>query len=862
MNTSAGDFLGGFRMHGVRPALVFDGGLRFSYAELDQLVRRLQAQLDPDWRLVAIEMAPALHPVAALIACLRAGLAVALLPAKPDHELESMRRRFRPDAIFVREDDRWRLREERDRCPLPVHSDLALLLVTSGSTGEGKGVRLSRAALAANASQIGTSLGLETSDRAMLTLPLSYAYGLSVLLSHLHAGASIYFPSRAILDEGFEEAMALAEPTNIPGVPFTFELLERMGLDRRLPSSLRFATVAGGRMEPEQALAWRDILLARGGRFLAMYGASEATARMSAVDLVAFPNCGQTIGLPMPGGSFEIVDDQGKPVREAGVHGELCYRGPNLMMGYARERHDLIAGQEIDRLMTGDIAFRRQDGLYQLVGRKSRFSKIAGVRIGHDALEAALARKRLPGVVAGDDRALVVFHESGEPETYLRAMAALTGLGCSRLHARRIDAIPRRANGKVDYAALTVPAPAQSRAPADVAAVFADSFYPQAIAPDDSFAALAGDSLKHVEISLGLERTLKHIPDGWERMTVRDLSQLAPRAEANNRGLSSELVIRAMAILLVTIQHATLWPVPGGAAAMTVLLGFAMARFQLPLLVQGQFGAFFRPLPRVLAPYYLLLAGYALAWGTVPWASVFLLGNAGFADPAKHTMLPYLYWYVEAFTQILLVVAGLFLVPAARRLARSRPFVLALAVLVVALALRFLVPLFFDIGNRKLFTLYWILPLVAFGWAAAVASTPRERMAIAVLSVVVMPLLALQGGNWVGSWVKYELQTGVLLLLLYRPSIPVPSLLRSPILVIAHASFHIYLLHRLVPEVLLLPLQARLPESAFIALSIAGGIALGIVSARLQILLIGAMRRSGESQRRATMSLDLRMPSR
>lgn len=862
METPASGFLDGFGTHGVRPALVFDGGLRFSYAELDHHVRRVQAQLDRNWRLVAIEMAPSLHPVAALIACLRTGLAVALLPADPHHELESMRRRFRPDALFVREADRWRLREERDRCAMPVHPDLAVLLVTSGSTGEGKGVRLSKAALAANACQIGASLALQPSDRAALTLPLSYAYGLSVLLSHLQAGASVYFPSRRILDEGFEEAMAVAEPTNLPGVPFTFELMERAGLDRKLPSSLRFATVAGGRMEPAQARAWRDRLMARGGRFFAMYGASEATARMSAVDLLAFPHAEQTIGLPMPGGAFEIVDDQGRPVRDAGVHGELCYRGPNLMMGYARERQDLLGGQEIDRLMTGDIAFRRLDGLCQLVGRKSRFSKIAGVRIGHDALEAALARKRLPGVIAGDDHALVVFHESGEPDTYLRAMAGLTGLGASRLHACRVDAIPRLANGKVDHAALSVPSAPAHRPPADVSALFADSFYPQAVGPNDSFAGLAGDSLKHVEISLGLERTLKHIPDGWERMTIRDLSQRAPPPGASNRGLSSELVIRAAAILLVTIQHATLWPIPGGAAAMTVLLGFAMARFQLPLLEKGQFGAFFRPLLRVLGPYYLVLAGYVLAWGNVPWASVFLLGNFGFADPARHTMLPYLYWYIEAFTQLLLVVAGLFLAPSVRNLSRSRPFWLALAVLAMALALRFLLPILVDIGNRKLFTLYWILPLAAFGWAAAVASTPREKMAVAVLSLLAMPLMALQGGNWIGSWVKYGLQTGVILLLLYGPSIPVPTVLRSPILVVAHASFHIYLLHRLVPEALLLPLQGRLPEGIFTFLAIAGGIALGLASARLQNLLIRALRRSGESQPRAGVSLELGTSSR
>src|SRR5207302_1770742 len=72
-----------------------------------------------------------------------------------------------------------------------AHPSLAQLLSTSGSTGSPRMVRLSRSAVEANAKSIQQALGIGTADRSVLNLPMSYSYGLSVLNSHLSAGASI-----------------------------------------------------------------------------------------------------------------------------------------------------------------------------------------------------------------------------------------------------------------------------------------------------------------------------------------------------------------------------------------------------------------------------------------------------------------------------------------------------------------------------------------------------------------------------------------------------------------------------------------------------------------------------------------------
>ncbi len=243
-------------VYGQSPAILFDEGNIVTYADLEALTERLREQLDPKWRLVALEMAASCFSVAALLACLRAGIAVILLPDQAKQELVGARRRFSPDAVFRKRGERWLFQEEASSSCAPIHPDLGIVLMTSGSTGEGKAVRISRQALTANARQIAIGLRLETDDRALLTLPLHYAYGLSVLSSHLAVGASIYLPKRSVLEDGFIRAAIEVSPTNLPGVPFTYELFERKELVDCLPESLRFATVAGGRLEAERAAAW------------------------------------------------------------------------------------------------------------------------------------------------------------------------------------------------------------------------------------------------------------------------------------------------------------------------------------------------------------------------------------------------------------------------------------------------------------------------------------------------------------------------------------------------------------------------------------------------------------------------------
>ena len=208
----------------------------------------------------------------AYLSAFRAGHAVILLEADAD-----------PTAIIDTYDPRYvvtgnAVEVREDAAPAQLHPDLRVLLSTSGSTGSPKLVRLTAANVTANAASIAEYLELDAGERAIQSLPLSYSYGLSVLNSHLHAGASVAFSPHSIIRPEFWDDVRRHEATSFAGVPYAYAMLERIGMrDMDLPS-LRTLTQAGGRLEPEVAARF-----AADRRFFVMYGQTEATARIAYV---------------------------------------------------------------------------------------------------------------------------------------------------------------------------------------------------------------------------------------------------------------------------------------------------------------------------------------------------------------------------------------------------------------------------------------------------------------------------------------------------------------------------------------------------------------------------------------------------
>lgn len=226
----------------------------------------------------------------------------------------------------------------------PMYDELALLMSTSGSTGSPKFVRQSYENLKTNANQIIESQNIDSNSRAITSLPMNYVYGLSVINSHLIAGGSVVVTMEKAFSKKFWDLLESERVTSLNGVPYTFEMLDALDFfDEEFPS-LNLLNSGGGKLSLDLHRKLAEYAIKTGKRFFISYGASEATSRMSYLPPTDSLKKIGSIGIAMPGGRFELVDDEGNAIQKPHEIGELIYYGKNVSMGYSENRVDLRGG--------------------------------------------------------------------------------------------------------------------------------------------------------------------------------------------------------------------------------------------------------------------------------------------------------------------------------------------------------------------------------------------------------------------------------------------------------------------------------------------------------------------------------------
>ena len=290
----------------------------------------------------------------------------------------------------------------------PMYEELSLLLPTSGSTGSPKLVRHSYRNIEANADNVRRLFKLDGTEKAMAILPMHYTMGLSVIASHLLAGATLLLSGRSLLDKGFWTT--LKEATSFTGVPYSYEILTKMRFTRMDLPNLKVITQGGGKLTEAMWNTLAEYARDNGKQFIATYGQSECTARMAYLPAEMALDKVCSIGIAEPGGQLSIVDDNGNETFEGEAQGEMVYRGENVTLGYATCREDLLKGDENQGVMhTGDLARRDADGCYFIIGRLKRFLKIFGLRIGLDEVERMIKEEyKTDCYCKGNDEGLMV----------------------------------------------------------------------------------------------------------------------------------------------------------------------------------------------------------------------------------------------------------------------------------------------------------------------------------------------------------------------------------------------------------------------------------------------------------------------
>jgi acyl-coenzyme A synthetase/AMP-(fatty) acid ligase len=204
-----------------------------------------------------------------------------------------------------------------------MHPDLSLLMTTSGSTGSPMLVRISHSNSLSNAASIIESLSLKSTDRALTTLPMNYTYGLSIINSQLQIGGSLVVSDATIMDREFWTLVRESGATYFGGVPYTYQMLQRLGLKKLAGSNLRMLTQAGGKLDEESVMRIHSECASLGIEFNVMYGQTEATARISVLKSDLVPKHPWSIGNVIPGGKLRVVDTESGMEVLQGVIGEL-----------------------------------------------------------------------------------------------------------------------------------------------------------------------------------------------------------------------------------------------------------------------------------------------------------------------------------------------------------------------------------------------------------------------------------------------------------------------------------------------------------------------------------------------------------
>jgi long-chain acyl-CoA synthetase len=321
---------------------------------------------------------------------------------------------------------------------------LAALVYTSGTTAEPKAVMLSHGNLVANVDGIVRSLALSCEERCLSVLPFFYAYGASVLHTHLAVGATLVIEERLGYPARLIARIAEQRVSSLPLVPSMLPLLFRSGKLCSVDlSSLRRITLAGGACREREVMKLRA-LLPHVEVFL-MYGQTEATARLCCSAARYLEQRPEAVGQAIPGVTLEIRNGAGEPAAPGEV-GEVFARGPNVMLGYLGDPRATAAVLSGGWLRTGDVGSLDRDGFLSLKGRRTDIIKTGAHRVDPNEVEEVLAQ------LEGVEGSVVV----GAPDEVLgeaviayiqRASGSDVTAEAVFLHCRRrlsIHKVPRR----------------------------------------------------------------------------------------------------------------------------------------------------------------------------------------------------------------------------------------------------------------------------------------------------------------------------------------------------------------------------------------------------------------------------------
>ncbi|OQP58316.1 AMP-dependent synthetase [Niastella vici] len=330
-----------------------------------------------------------------------------------------------------------------------IHSNIKMLLSTSGTTGSPKFVKLSDEHLVQNALSILDYMPIKNDDVVPLNVPIVFVYGLSIFTTNCMAAGTIVCTDKDILQPAFWTDFTQYHCSTIGGVPYVYEMLHRIGFFKKEHPSLRYMTQTGGILNQALRNEIVKYSAAYNKQFFAQYGQTEAAGRMAYLPQEDLLTKAASIGKPIKNGRFEIDAETS----------ELIYYGPNVFGGYANSTANLSTWHATDTLYTGDVAQQDEDGYYYITGRIKRIIKLFGTRLNLDEVELIL-KNALGGqtvVCTGiNDKYLLVSHVNDQlqEDAVKQVLKEKLNIHPASVQVKYIPSMPLTPNGKIDYSTI------------------------------------------------------------------------------------------------------------------------------------------------------------------------------------------------------------------------------------------------------------------------------------------------------------------------------------------------------------------------------------------------------------------------
>ena len=335
--------------------------------------------------------------------------------------------------------------------------DLAFLLYTSGTTGHPKGVMLSHENIVVNHRTVASMGRLKERSQTVLMLPLSHSFGVLMMnvcyLTGCTATILPRFDAKQVL-----ETIHTRRVTRFAAVPTMLVHLIHFPDREKYDTSCLESINSGGAVLPNEVRVQFERLYHC--RVLDGYGLSECAPTASAYffDDTVRPG---SIGKPIPGVEITVQDPEGR-VLPTGEGGEICIRGPNVMLGYWKDpeaTHETLRG---GWLHSGDVGYFDADGYLYLTDRIKDLIIKGGENISPREIEDALHTHPavaetvvvgVPDPVYGENIVAVVAWKPGQSaaeDDLVRHLA--TQVTKFKLPARWVfvDVLPRNPNSKID----------------------------------------------------------------------------------------------------------------------------------------------------------------------------------------------------------------------------------------------------------------------------------------------------------------------------------------------------------------------------------------------------------------------------